>query len=141
MAKKKVLHELKLLLKGNAATAGPPVSPTISSKGIKAIDFCKWFNDRTKDQKGELLRVKVRVYDDKSYECDIHDVSTAELIRSAAKLQKGSSVPNRQRVGTLSAAQVAAIAARKQKEINGISLEAAVRSVAGTARSMGVGIV
>lgn len=135
--KKKILHRPKLLLMGGAATPGPPVSPTVSSKGVKAVEFCNIFNKLTQDQKGKKLRVKVLVYE-KSYEVIVKGMRTSELLMTAAGLKKGSSVPNRDKVGTVSRADLEEIAKSKNAEINGASLEAAVRSLTGTARSMGI---
>lgn len=138
MSEKQVLHIIKLQVVGGSATPGPPVGPKLGSKKVKAIDFCKIFNERTQNQKGELLTVILTVYEDTSFDFIIKSSPVSVLIKKALDLEKGSGEPNRKKVGTLTQAQLKDIALTKKEDTNAFDIEAVMKSIAGTARSMGV---
>ena len=135
---KEISGYLKLQIRGGAANPSPPVGPALGAKGLNIMDFCKQFNARTQDKAGQLLPVVVTIYADKSFDFVIKTPPAASLIMEAAKLKKGSSEPNRSKVGSVSWDQVKTIAETKMPDLNSFDVEAAMRVVAGTARSMGV---
>lgn len=137
---KEISGYLKLQIKGGAANPSPPVGPALGSKGLNIMDFCKQFNARTQEKAGQLLPVVVTIYSDKSFDFIIKTPPAATLLMNAAKLKKGSSEPNRNKVGTVSWDQIKEIAETKMPDLNAFEVEAAMRVVAGTARSMGVKI-
>ncbi len=142
MAKKvkKVVTEIKLQIPGGQANPAPPVGPALGQHGLNIMDFCKSFNDRTKDQMGTILPVVITVYEDRTYTFVIKTPPAAVLIMKALKLEKGSSEPNKQKVGTITRAQLEEIASIKMPDINANDMDGAVKIIAGTARSMGVDV-
>ncbi|WP_297828907.1 50S ribosomal protein L11 [uncultured Desulfovibrio sp.] len=139
MAKKEVA-KIKLQIPAGAANPSPPVGPALGQHGLNIMGFCKEFNARTQDQKGMIIPVVITVYADRSFSFITKTPPAAVLIMKAAKLEKGSGEPNRNKVGTLSMAQVEEIAKIKLPDLNASTLESAVKSIAGTARSMGIDI-
>ncbi|MGE9985781.1 50S ribosomal protein L11 [Desulfovibrio sp. SGI.169] len=139
MAKKEVA-KIKLQIPAGAANPSPPVGPALGQHGLNIMGFCKEFNARTQDQKGMIIPVVITVYADRSFSFITKTPPAAVLIMKAAKLEKGSGEPNRNKVGSLSMAQVEEIARIKLPDLNASSLESAVKSIAGTARSMGIDI-
>jgi large subunit ribosomal protein L11 len=135
---KEISGYIKLQIKGGAANPSPPVGPALGSKGVNIMDFCKQFNARTQDQAGKILPVIITVYSDKSFEFIIKQPPVAVQLKDAAKIKAGSAEPNRKRVGEISVAQVREIAEGKMSDLNCFTVEAAMRMVAGTARSMGI---
>lgn len=135
---KEISGYLKLQIRGGAANPSPPVGPALGAKGLNIMDFCKQFNARTQDKPGQLLPVVVTIYADKSFDFVIKTPPAASLIMEAAKLKKGSSEPNRSKVGSVTWDQVKTIAETKMPDLNAFSIESAMKVVAGTARSMGV---
>ena len=135
---KKVVGMIKLQIPAGAATPAPPVGPALGQAGVNIMDFCKAFNARTKDQGGLIIPVLITVYADRSYSFITKTPPASILLLKAAGLDKGSGVPNRNKVGKVTKAQVAEIAKTKMPDLNAASLEAAVRTVEGTARSMGI---
>ena len=135
---KEISGYLKLQIRGGAANPSPPVGPALGSKGLNIMDFCKQFNARTQEKQGQVLPVLITIYTDKSFDFVIKTPPAASLIMEAAKLKKGSSEPNRSKVGSVSWDQVKTIAETKMPDLNAFDVEAAMRIVAGTARSMGV---
>ncbi|MEM7297966.1 MAG: 50S ribosomal protein L11 [Bacteroidota bacterium] len=135
---KEISGYLKLQIRGGAANPSPPVGPALGAKGLNIMDFCKQFNARTQDKPGQLLPVVVTIYADKSFDFVIKTPPAASLIMEAAKLKKGSSEPNRSKVGSVTWDQVKTIAETKMPDLNAFSVESAMKVVAGTARSMGV---
>mgnify|MGYP000448162214 FL=1 len=135
---KRVTAIVKLQIPAGKATAAPPVGPALGQHGLNIMEFIKAFNERTAPQTGMIVPVVITVYEDRtfSFVCKVPPV--AELIKKAIGLEKGSGVPNRDKVGRLSRAKVREIAEQKMPDLNAASLEAAMRMVAGTARSMGV---
>ncbi len=135
---KEVAAFIKLQIKGGAANPSPPVGPALGSKGVNIMDFCKQFNARTQDKAGKVLPVIITVYSDKSFDFVVKQPPVAVQLKEAAKVQKGSAQPNRDKVGQVTWEQVRAIAQDKMPDMNCFTLEAAMRMVAGTARSMSV---
>ncbi|MDD3280341.1 MAG: 50S ribosomal protein L11 [Bacteroidales bacterium] len=137
---KEIAGLIKLQIKGGAANPSPPVGPALGSKGVNIMEFCKQFNARTQDQAGKVIPVIITVYKDKSFDFIIKTSPVAIQIMEQAKLQKGSSEPNRTKVASLTWEQVRAIAESKMNDLNCFTVESAMMMVAGTARSMGVTI-
>ena len=138
---KEVAAFIKLQIKGGAANPSPPVGPALGSKGINIMDFCKQFNARTQDKAGKVLPVIITVYSDKSFDFVVKQPPVAIQLKEAAKVQKGSAQPNRDKVGQVTWDQIREIAQDKMPDMNCFTLESAMRMVAGTARSMGISVV
>ena len=138
---KEVAAFIKLQIKGGAANPSPPVGPALGSKGVNIMDFCKQFNARTQDKAGKVLPVIITVYSDKSFEFVVKQPPVAIQLKEAAKVQKGSAQPNRDKVGQVTWDQVREIAQDKMADMNCFTLESAMRMVAGAARSMGINVV
>jgi large subunit ribosomal protein L11 len=142
MAKPKdVVHVVKLQLPAGKATPAPPVGPALGQAGINIGEFCKAFNDKTKDEPGMIFPVVVYVKKNKSYTFDIKTPPAAVLIKKEAGLAKGSGEPNREKVGTITKAQVKKIAEIKMVDLNAYDMKGAMRMIEGTARNMGVEVV
>ena len=138
---KEVAAFIKLQIKGGAANPSPPVGPALGSKGVNIMDFCKQFNARTQDKAGKVLPVIITVYSDKSFDFVVKQPPVAIQLKEAAKVQKGSAQPNRDKVGQVTWEQIQEIAKDKMADMNCFTLEAAMRMIAGTARSMGINVV
>ena len=138
---KEVAAFIKLQIKGGAANPSPPVGPALGSKGVNIMDFCKQCNARTQDKAGKVLPVIITVYSDKSFDFVVKQPPVAVQLKEAAKVKSGSAQPNRSKVGQVTWEQVAEIAKDKMPDLNCFTLEAAMRMVAGTARSMGISVV
>ena len=138
---KEVAAFIKLQIKGGAANPSPPVGPALGSKGVNIMDFCKQFNARTQDKAGKVLPVIITVYSDKSFDFIVKQPPVAIQLKEAAKVQTGSAQPNRNKVGQVTWDQVREIAQDKMPDMNCFTVEAAMRMVAGTARSMGINVV
>ena len=138
---KEVAAFIKLQIKGGAANPSPPVGPALGSKGVNIMDFCKQFNARTQDKAGQGLPVIITVYSDKSFDFVVKQPPVAIQLKEAAKVQKGSAQPNRDKVGQVTWDQIREIAQDKMPDMNCFTLESAMRMVAGTARSMGISVV
>jgi large subunit ribosomal protein L11 len=136
--KKKVIAVVKLQIKAGQATPAPPVGTALGQHGVNIMDFCRQYNEATQQQAGQVIPVELTIYDDRSFSFVLKQPPAAELIKQAAGLEKGSAVPNRDKVATLSIRQVREIAERKMADLNANDVEMAMRIVAGTARSMGV---
>jgi len=135
---KKVVGQIKLQIPAGAATPAPPVGPALGQAGVNIMDFCKNFNSRTQGQPGMIIPVVITVYADRSYTFITKTPPAAVLLRKAAGVEKGSGEPNKKKVGKVTKAQVEEIAKTKLPDLNASSLEAAVRIIEGTARSMGL---
>jgi len=135
---KKVVGQIKLQIPAGQATPAPPVGPALGQAGVNIMDFCKAFNAKTQSQPGMIIPVVITVYSDRSYTFITKTPPAAVLLRKAAGVEKGSGTPNREKVGKVSRAQVEEIARTKMPDLNAGSLEAAMRIVEGTARSMGL---
>ena len=139
MAEKKEENKvIKLQIPAGKATPAPPVGPALGAAGVNIMAFVKEFNDRTANQPGMIIPVVITVHKDKSFEFITKVPPVAVLIKKAAKIEKASGKPNREKVATLTKAHVKEIAEQKMPDLNAASLEAAMSMVAGTARSMGV---
>jgi len=137
---KKVVGQVKLQIPAGAATPAPPVGPALGQAGVNIMDFCKNFNARTQGQPGMIIPVVVTVYADRSYTFITKTPPAAILLRKAAGVEKGSGEPNKKKIGKVTPAQVEEIAKTKLPDLNAASLEAAIRIIEGTARSMGLEI-
>ena len=137
---KEVAKMVKLQVKGGAANPSPPVGPALGAAGVNIMEFCKQFNGRTQDKAGKVLPVVITVYNDKSFDFIIKTPPAAVQLMEAAKVKKGSSESNRQKVGKVTWDQVRAIAEDKMPDLNCFSIESAMKVVAGTARSMGLNV-
>lgn len=135
---KEVEAIVKLQIPAGKATPAPPIGPALGQKGINIMQFCNEFNQRTKDQEGIILPVIITVYKDKSFVFEIKTPPVSELIKKTLKIEKGSGEPNKNKIGRLSKKQLQEIAEKKMKDLNADSIEAAMKIVEGTARSMGV---
>jgi large subunit ribosomal protein L11 len=135
---KKIAGFIKLQIPAGQANPAPPVGPALGQKGVNIMEFCKTFNARTKDQQGLIIPVVITVYSDKSFTFITKTPPASILLLKAAKLEKGSAEPNRNKVGKVSMKQVREIAQSKMADLNAHDVEAAARMVAGTARSMGI---
>jgi len=137
---KPILGYVKLQVKGGSANPSPPVGPALGSKGVNIMEFCKQFNARTKHKQGELLPVVITIYQDKSFDFVIKQSPAVVSIMKSAEITKGSSEPNRRKVANMSWEQIQKIAEEKLEDLNTLNLHAAMKMIAGTARSMGVTI-
>jgi len=140
MAAKDVLVQIKLQIPGGQANPAPPVGPALGQHGLNIMDFCKAFNDKTKDQQGMILPIVITVYEDRTYSFIIKTPPASVLIQKALKLDKGSSEPQKDKVGVISRAQLEEIANLKMVDLNANDIDAAVKIIAGTAHSMGVDV-
>jgi large subunit ribosomal protein L11 len=138
MAPKKVLAVVKLQIRAGQATPAPPVGTALGQHGVNIMDFCKQYNDATQQYAGQVIPAELTIYEDRSFSFITKQPPAAELIKQAAGIEKGSGEPNRDKVGTLSQAQVRDIAERKMVDLNANDVEMAMHIIAGTARSMGV---
>jgi large subunit ribosomal protein L11 len=135
---KKIKAVIKLAIDAGKATPAPPIGPALGQHGVPIMDFCKEFNARTTDMAGNIIPVILTVYEDRSFTFITKTPVSTHLIKKALKLDKGSSVPNKEKVGKLTKAQIEEIAKEKMKDLNTNDLDQAVKIVKGTARSMGV---
>jgi large subunit ribosomal protein L11 len=137
---KEIRGYLKLQIKGGAANPSPPVGPALGSKGLNIMEFCKQFNARTQDKAGQVCPVLITMYTDKSFDFVVKTPPAPVMLLEAAKLQSGSKEPNRNKVGSVTWDQIRTIAETKMADLNAFKVESAMKSVAGTARSMGITI-
>ncbi|MDR2735629.1 MAG: 50S ribosomal protein L11 [Puniceicoccales bacterium] len=135
---KKVVKQIKLQLPAGAATPAPPVGPALGAAGVNIMGFCKEFNAKTKDQAGMIIPAVISVYADKSFTFELKSPPASVLLLKAAGIPKGSGVPNRNKIGKVTRAQINEIAEIKKKDLNAIDLKAAGLMIEGTARSMGI---
>ena len=138
---KKVIAEIKLQIPAGQANPSPPVGPALGQRGVNIMEFCKSFNAKTQAQAGMITPVIITVYADRSFTFVTKTPPAPDLLRRAAGIEKGSSTPNRTTAGRVTAAQVREIAELKMKDLNANSIEAAIRTVEGTARSCGLDVV
>lgn len=135
---KKIIGFIKLQIPAGQASPAPPIGPALGQQSVNIMEFCKAFNARTQDQPGMIIPVEINVYADRSFSFITKTPPAAVLLRKAAKVEKGSGEPNREKVGTVTLAQVLEIARLKEPDLNSASEEAAIRMISGTARSMGI---
>lgn len=138
---KKLKAIVRLQLNAGKANPAPPVGPALAGHGLNIMAFCKEYNARTSNRPGELIPAEVSIYSDGSFTFLLKTSPAAFLIRKAAGVDKGSGVPNKEKVGSLNRAQVKQIAETKMKDLNAIDIEGAMKQIEGTARSMGINIV
>ena len=135
---KEVVGLIKLQIRGGTANPSPPVGPALGAKGVNIMEFCKQFNARTKDKMGKLLPVIITVYTDKSFDFILKSPPSSVLIKKEANLAKASGTAGKEKIGSINMKQVKEIAKRKMQDLNTISMEKAVETIKGTARSMGI---
>jgi len=137
---KEINKVLKLQIRGGAANPSPPVGPALGAAGVNIMEFCKQFNARTQEKQGKILPVEISVYVDKSFDFIIKTSPAAVQLLEAAKVKKGSSEPNRDKVASVTWEQIKKIAEDKMVDLNAFKIESAMKMVAGTARSMGLNV-
>ncbi|MFM2033358.1 MAG: hypothetical protein RLZZ297_2123 [Chloroflexota bacterium] len=137
---KKVTGVIKLQLPAGKATPAPPVGPALGSYGINIMAFVKEYNEKTSSQLGSTIPVEITVYSDRSFTFVLKTPPASDLLRKAAKVERGSGTPNRTSVGSITRKQLRALAEQKMTDLNAVSVEAAENTIAGTARSMGIKI-
>ena len=138
---KKVVAQIKLQIEAGKANPSPPVGPALGQHGVNIMEFCKAFNAKTQDQQGMIIPVVITVYEDKSFSFITKTPPAAVLLKKAAGVEKGSSEPNKKKVGKVTRAQVEEIAKIKLPDLNTTDIAAAMRTIEGAARSMGIEIV
>jgi len=136
--KKKLAAIIKLQINAGAATPAPPIGPALGQHGVNIMDFCKQYNAATEAQRGNVIPVEISVYEDRSFTFITKTAPAPELIKKAAGVDKGSAVPHKTKVASLTKAQVREIAEAKMPDLNARDIEAAEKIIAGTARSMGI---
>ncbi len=137
---KAVKKVIKVMAKGGQANPAPPLGPALGQAGVDIGGFCSKFNDQTKNRMGEVVPVIITVYDDRSFTFVLKQAPMSDLIKQKAKIQSGSGEPNKKKVGKITMKDVREIAEKKMPDLNAVSIEAAEKTVMGTARSMGVTI-
>ena len=138
---KKVIEVLKLQIPAGKANPSPPVGPALGQRGINIMEFCKAFNEKTKDMMGYTIPVEITVYNDRSFTFITKQPPVTDFLKKAAGIQKGSSNPLKEKVGQITKAQLREIAEKKLPDLNTDDIEAAMRTIAGSAKSMGIEIV
>ncbi|NLM21811.1 MAG: 50S ribosomal protein L11 [Peptococcaceae bacterium] len=138
---KKVIGLVKLAIPAGKANPAPPVGPALGQHGVNIMGFCKEYNEKTKDQAGLIIPVEITIYEDRSFSFILKTPPASVLLKKAAKIESGSAVPNKQKVAKVTKDQIKEIAEIKMKDLNAASIEAAMRMVEGTARSMGIEVV
>ncbi|MCX5833649.1 MAG: 50S ribosomal protein L11 [Deltaproteobacteria bacterium] len=138
---KKVIANIKLQIQAGKATPSPPIGPALGQHGVNIMEFCKAYNAMTANQEGMIIPVVITVYADRSFTFVTKTPPVSVLLKQAAKIAKGASDPKREKVGTVTAKQVRDIAELKMNDLNAISVEGAIKTIEGTARSMGIEVV
>ncbi len=138
---KKVMAQIKLQVPAGKANPSPPIGPALGQHGVNIMDFCKAFNARTANDTGSIIPVVITVFQDRSFTFITKTPPASMLLRKAANIDKGSGVPNRDKVGKVTHAQLIDIATTKMEDLNAVDIDAAVKIIAGTARSMGIEVV
>ena len=139
--KKTVINQIKLQIPGGEANPAPPVGPALGQHGLNIMEFCKAFNEKTKDKPGLVLPVVISIYEDRSYSFIIKTPPASVLIKKALNIEKGSSEPNRISAGKITKSQLEEIAKTKMQDLNANDIDAAIKIIAGSARSMGVAVI
>jgi large subunit ribosomal protein L11 len=138
MGRRRLVTTIKIQLPAGQATPAPPVGTVLGPHGVNLMDFVKAYNDATANQRGQIIPVEISIYEDRSFTFVTKTPPAAALLRQAARVEKGSAEPSRTKVGTVTKAQIREIAETKMPDLNANDLEAAMRIVEGTARSMGI---
>ncbi len=137
---KKLKQQLTLQIQAGKANPAPPIGPALAGYGINLMAFCKEYNARTNNRAGEIIPAEIFIYTDGSFTFNLKTPPAAELLKKAAGVEKGSAVPNREKVGKVTRKQVREIAELKMKDLNAVDIEGAMRQIEGTARNMGLTI-
>lgn len=140
MGRKKLVTTLKLQLPAGQATPAPPVGTALGPHGVNLMEFVKAYNDETGSQRGQIIPVEISIFEDRSFTFITKTPPAAALLRQAARVEKGSGEPNKEKVGTVTKAQVKEIAEIKMPDLNAVDIDGAMKTVEGTARSMGITI-
>jgi len=135
---KKIKTIIKLQIPGGQATPAPPVGPALAQQGLNIAEFCKKFNDLTKEKIGSTIPIEITVYEDKTYNFKLKSPPASELLKKAAGIEKGSGEPNKKKIGKITKAQLREIAEKKMGDLNADDIEQAMKIIEGTARSMGI---
>ena len=139
--KKKKLHtQIKLQIEAGKANPAPPIGPALGQHGVNIMAFCKEYNEKTKDKPGQIIPVVINVYEDRSFDFIMKTPPVSDMIKKKIKIEKGSGVPNREKVGKVTMKQIEQIAKEKMPDLNALDIKAAMNTVMGTARQMGVTI-
>ncbi len=138
---KRVMGKVSLQIKAGKATPAPPVGPALGQYGVNIMGFCKEYNAKTANQTGFIVPVEITVYEDRSFTFILKSPPASDLLKKAANVEKGSGEPNKKKVGTVNRAKLVEIAEMKKDDLNAADLDAAVRMIEGTARSMGLKVV
>ena len=138
---KKIKTILKLQIKAGQANPAPPVGPALGQQGLNIQDFCTKFNNATKDKAGNVIPVEITVYEDRTFDFKLKTSPAAELLKKAAKVQKGSGKPNSEKIGKVTKAQIKEIAQAKMQDLNAVDIEGAMKIIEGTARQMGINVI
>jgi large subunit ribosomal protein L11 len=138
MGRRRLVTTLKLQLPAGQATPAPPVGTALGPHGVNLMDFVKAYNDATSSQRGQIIPVEISIYEDRSFDFVMKTPPAAALLRQAARVDKGSGEPNKEKVGKVTRAQVKEIAETKMPDLNAVDIEGAMKIVEGTARSMGI---
>ena len=141
MAVKKIQALVKLQIVGGKANPAPPVGPALGQHGVNIMEFCKQFNERTKSQEGTVIPVVLTIYADRSFDFILKTPPASILLKQAAGIEKGSNQPNKNKVAVLNRTKVREIAKTKMQDLNANELEQAVKTIEGTARSMGIDVI
>jgi len=138
---KKVIANIKLQINAGKATPSPPIGPALGQHGVNIMEFCKAYNAMTQSQEGTIIPVVITVYSDRSFTFITKTPPASVLLKQVAKIAKGSGVPNKDKVGSVTKAQIREIAEMKLKDLNAVDLDSAIQTITGTARSMGIAVV
>jgi large subunit ribosomal protein L11 len=138
---KKIKAVVKLQIPAGQATPAPPVGPALATRGVNIAEFCKKFNDLTKNQIGFTIPVEVTVYEDRTYDLKLKQPPASELIKKAVGIEKGSGEPNKKKVGKITREQIRKVAEQKMSDLNAEDIESAVKIIEGTAKQMGIEVV
>ena len=141
MGKKREVATVRLILEGGSATPGPPVGPALGQHGVNLMEFVKTFNALTANYRGQEVRALVHIYEDRTFSVEVKGPVTSFLLKQAAGIVKGSGAPNREKVGQITRQQLTEIAKQRMKDMNCDTLEAAIRTLEGQCRSMGIMVV
>ena len=136
--KKKLITQIKLQIEAGKANPAPPIGPALGQHGVNIMGFCKEYNEKTKDKPGQIIPVIISVYEDRSFDFILKTPPVSDLIKKKIKIEKGSGVPNRNKVGKISMSQIEEIAKEKMQDLNALDIKGAKNIIMGTARSMGV---
>ncbi len=138
---KKIMGKISLQIKAGKATPAPPVGPALGQYGVNIMGFCKDYNAKTQNQAGFIVPVEITVYEDRSFTFELKSPPASDLLKKAASVDKGSGEPNKKKVGKVTRAKLVEIAETKKADLNAADLDAAVRMIEGTARSMGLEVI